>query len=1324
MLRVLEWFQVPIEESARKVAAAHEDNPVRAPNQPVRADQSLSVEIETEPNNSWREANPIHLGSTVFGSADDGPYIPLAGQSDKESVAEGEDWFRFEFTGDKPQLAFFNIDLDERDNIPADVSIFCIKDGQLKPYEEGTDPVTPSHEVQALEANKFTTRVLREKGTYYVRVLANHPFYQLRTAVYDVPPYSDPRQAVRTAVDYILAAGDSWHANTPRKGGIYNRVANVHAETMLCVACHPTHFALRAQLYALQNGYPVRERPQLQFLTERFYNNPRPFYGHPGATWARVISAPANVLSRMAALLEIYEREITGEHRAKFFKGIGEYLKLYYKARAKLPSDESNGNTPIVSTYEVAWYSWVALDNLSRRSGDKSYLEARDRVRRLMEQGEHKNMLDLCYQTLAFCTIDRRHYDQRIRENCQRIFSYQRPSGQWAMNFDPDAPEAEFQTGHCLWVLAAAGYKPEDPRIARAVHYLLGRQQSFGGWFDPLQSYENFRTPFRETQMAVLAFSTFYKGPPIAAKGTRSISQASNPAATRRPNRAAGSLAKSPAWGVAFPAPPNRLNFTHIERLLTDLDNIWDPPNRLLLADLIAATRHPEVLVRREAVASLGRVGNAAAVPSLRAALGDPSKIVQRAAALSLRQLASRKQIGLEAISSALSDKNDRVRWGATRTFAAHFSFLTNRIDLAEKVMRAAHDPVVTVRMQALKGLWQWWYWSDNENLRSRIEDVFIGRLAEAEHPWVRRNLQEGLYNIADENIRYLYNNWIPLLGTTQDRERAIGARLAVENRIARKAAQALSSGNELQREGVSRGLAEFHLRNANSYSLEPARQPSQRTGAQLYVRIGNDIETTQFFGRSADVLAKALVPLLESSSKGMRRLATQASLMLREVRMPKSYGSADTSGIRDVVRLAEIAQFSGPKSSDNSPSYGVSRRPEPSRQLLAAAVYRRLIDPDKDMRTVAAEVYKSFSLDIRNTENLAVLDELLASPYREAQVAALETIAAAESPLQDSKASDHVKRVVLAGDAGILPVALAALKSVPALQRDGSVVAQFEKALVSQDLRTFRAAVELSLKAKEIPQSDTTRTIMNRAFTVRDAHKRKVILDLANGDRSLLDDGRVLSLLNEALLDRDPSVVSAALELVRQERRLQKNPAILAALGELRDSPKVTANARFLADALYSGRKVPDSKVAQPGIPAATPVTPFGPVRVLDYAYFANRVQPILETPGRDGNACVQCHATHAIFRLNPPNPDRGYSEEELREHYRSALRVVNLLEPEKSLVLLKPTSTSEAEGLVGTDRIAHGGGVRWFVNSVEYRTILDWIRGATLVSSEQPRK
>ena len=214
--------------------------------------------------------------------------------------------------------------------------------------------------MQALPGNKFAPRILKQAGTYYVRVRANHPEFKLRTRVYDPPPYADPRDAVRTAVDYIMGAGDSWFANTPRRGGAFDRVAGVHQETSLCVACHASHFSQRAQLYAIANGYPLVQRQQLQFLEERFYNNPRPFYGFEkqGAVWARVISAPANVLSRMSVLTTLFEENVSGVARPAYHDRIAEYLKLYYAGRETLPPDETNGNTPLVSAHEVAWYSW------------------------------------------------------------------------------------------------------------------------------------------------------------------------------------------------------------------------------------------------------------------------------------------------------------------------------------------------------------------------------------------------------------------------------------------------------------------------------------------------------------------------------------------------------------------------------------------------------------------------------------------------------------------------------------------------------------------------------------------------------------------------------------------------------------------------------------------------------------------------------------------------------------------------------------------------------------------------------------------------------
>jgi hypothetical protein len=99
-----------------------------------------------------------------------------------------------------------------------------------------------------------------------------------------------------------------------------------------------------------------------------------------------------------------------------------------------------------------------------------------------------------------------------------------------------------------------------------------------------------------------------------------------------------------------------------------------------------------------------------------------------------------------------------------------------------------------------------------------------------------------------------------------------------------------------------------------------------------------------------------------------------------------------------------------------------------------------------------------------------------------------------------------------------------------------------------------------------------------------------------------------------------------------------------------------------------------------------------------LDEAFFRGYVQPILEKRGKDGYACVHCHATHTLFNGT----------------YSTALNVVDASNPENSLILRKPTSSSETEGVADSATLAHGGGVRFTRDSREYTTILEWIKGA----------
>src|SRR5258706_13056577 len=183
----------------------------------------------------------------------------------------------------------------------------------------------------------------------------------------------------------------------------------------------------------------------------------------------------------------------------------------------------------------------------------------------------------------------------------------ERADGKWSMRFDPAQPDVEFQTGQALWALQAAGIPAANPQVKKAIDYLLARQQPFGGWMDPLQSFENFRTPFRETQMAVLALSAYF---PVEGrvKGWNSTSI-------------------------------HRLSDDPVE-LLEQVDDIWDAPSAPVLAQIESATQSKDALLRQAAVEALGRLGVRANICAK--GLGDPSKLVQRTAAWALRQSYSR----------------------------------------------------------------------------------------------------------------------------------------------------------------------------------------------------------------------------------------------------------------------------------------------------------------------------------------------------------------------------------------------------------------------------------------------------------------------------------------------------------------------------------------------------------------------------------------------------------------------------------------------------------------------------------------------------------
>lgn len=284
-----------------------------------------------------------------------------------------------------------------------------------------------------------------------------------------------------------------------------------------------------------------------------------------------------------------------------------------------------------------------------------------------------------------------------------------------------------------------------------------------------------------------------------------------------------------------------------------------------------------------------------------------------------------------------------------------------------------------------------------------------------------------------------------------------------------------------------------------------------------------------------------------------------------------------------------------------------------------------------------------------------------------------LHSLAAGTTLQEQVDLAAKVRAAFLAETAG--SAEFMALLSFPKLLEEREVRMKIFRSLGSPDLKIFQAAVELSLNAVQLEKDPMVNRRFAAAFLSKEPQKKKAILDLAVAKPAYLKDLRIISLITEALVDPDPPLSGTALNLVNTEQSLQQLPAVAEALAR---RPEQSASAK---------------------------------VKLPDYRFFKEKVQPIFEAPGKDGIACVNCHPTHSILKLNPSGPG-GATEEQLQEHYRSALRVVTLHSPEESLLLKKPTSSTDAaEGTLSSNLISHGGGVRWEKGSPQYQTILEWI-------------
>ena len=1269
--------------------------------------------IAASPNGTWEQAQSFELGQTIFGSDDERPYAPSQHEDAYAAMLKGFQWFKFTFREKQRRLVYFVLNVTDRD-VPLDVDIFQLgKDSDGKPDVVPYDKGEFTYQVEATQnypgLYKFRTRILEPGQEYYVRVAADHPAFQLHTYEFGVPPYTDPHEAVRAGMDFLINMGDTWLSNTPRRGAVALRTTMQHSETQLCIACHPSQFTMRGYLKGIQNGYAPTQRSSLEFIADRIYNNTRPLYGEPGANWVRVIYTARTVSSRLPLIAHNFEQYVTHDPPRKDF-GVpyGEYLKIHYKGLKEMPGDEADGCEPEVSPFEIGEQSWQTFNLLYEQTHKQDWIAERDHVLALALAYEPKNIIDVSWEIIFLAEVDREKYAPQVNKLIDTLYQYENANGGWPYPLDKSAKPADFISYNAVYALVVAGHRPgTDEHLAQAVKALLAAQRPEGSWEgDPV--YQGFNTPFRATQFAVMALSTLYPG-----------------------------TARAKNWDAAYPAPVTTLARNDLPLLLEQLDQFWDPAPEPVLKQIRQVLIESDQPLAREAAArALGHMADAGALPDLMKALGDSTKMVQASAAYAVRMILSRRTDaaaeGRRMLAAALTSPSARTRWGAARVFNQHFRDLTGDNALLAALEKDLNDPVPSVRFQAASGLWRWYYWQvDQPATRRGTLEAIASRLNTETEAVVRRGLEESLYDLLDENTGYL-SAWVRTSATNEDKNRISEGYEAAARDQAQVLAKVLREGTLLGREGILNALWDFHIRH---YSLPQLKEGQVSIGLPAVLtkyipgvpdlhrpgyeyppyretvdfkydvhngfyqtRIGNDSDLIHFFKSSGPELEEALIACLRGADDPMKIEVLKAGSTLSE--------SGDARFTLAALNLSE----------DPNPAVRQTVRyvyEEGQRGILNLDTPSA---PDPNLVNKVVEI-----LQHGNPDSQAVVLPLLA-------VLPKDSVWEQQTSVKDALRAMLEQRPHPANYAQ----ALNAASSFSGLMQEPKLQAQVLAGLRSFTPEVQRAAVDVVLEhfledPQQEPEVKAALASMNASAAgifleeVSNPVFLKRRLGLAGGavsqDQDYLNRNAgvkpikkpleyplVVDVVVANLLNSDANVCAAALDSLRGVKDVEKRSDFRAAMEKLQSS--TNPRLKLIAASVLKGKDLGDAlRDVQPG-------------SVLDFRYFVSKIEPILATPGPDGKACVFCHASHVIFKLNPPNAQGVFSDQDSEENYRYAMRVVDIGHPNESLILVKPTRPTDSGGDVGDYLATHNGGQRWHGNeqSQQYRTILEWIRGGKL--------
>ena len=736
---------------------------------PVEALASGDLLLEAEPNNAPEQAMDLRFEDSsgnqtlyVIGAADDLEYF-----NNTRVGRTSDDWYRIQYNGSEPRFLSANLQIVEP---IASARIRFYKQGEPSPAERGERNVPNSYDfsnfnpipyvhppatvipgpvpVYTYEEGRainerahqqdrtfrtFVTRELQPGQTYYLRVEANQPHYELQVRLFRPGPYDDPVEAVRQGIYYHLAEIDAWLIHRPRNIAPHRRARDATAlfgEN--CMSCH-TQSGVWGVADALRNGYrPLGVEQNYRRLVNTMYESLRLTNKLKDA--AVNTSVAPNDLGDGPAGTRVAGRNIVLHERTfrpkKLHSQWQRRTANYVLQTADPKGINAAGRGSNFGPNVVFKFAAEILERAWRDTGEPRYFFAlEEKGRKILATADEVRVTDdyghrieffhriwppdyveqvrqLTHSPRRVAEAERLHeaLRERAATDLSRLLALQREDGGWG--FQPGGPGADgawvrpedhsypAATSVALIALEAAGRDSGDPVVEKGVRWLLRNQYPYGLWNAAAA------TGFVTTAYAIRALSRLHPAPETSAT-----------------------------------LPPERgTDDSPIETLrrLRALQATGDPR---YAEEFLAGAASPYPAIRLYGLLGLGGALVHGAAPTLIAHLDDPVKSCREAAFWSLRQLLLDGAGWPEALR-AFRGGSDRTRQSLLQALVtrAHLPDADGAADQAEltSVLTAGMvDPHPGVRAYAFKAAWHWWVW--NPSMREPINQAWMDALLRPE---------------------------------------------------------------------------------------------------------------------------------------------------------------------------------------------------------------------------------------------------------------------------------------------------------------------------------------------------------------------------------------------------------------------------------------------------------------------------------------------------------------------------------------------------------------------------------------------------------------